>query len=119
MGRDSEYPPSPEMLSNANSLLNRVEGLCYDLGIVLKEEDLSSGYRPGKYNKAAGGSARSTHLTCQALDLKDPLKKITNKILEAPHLLEKWGIYMEDPSYTKTWVHLQTRPTKNRIFKPY
>jgi hypothetical protein len=33
-------------------------------------------------------------------------------------LLEKAGLYLENPEFTPTWVHLQTRPTKNRIFIP-
>ena len=118
MGRDKEYPPTAEMLSGANTLLLRVEALFYDLGIELTDEDLSSGYRPGKYNKAAGGSPRSAHLHCVALDLKDRTRKFRDAILAAPHLLEKHGLYLEDPKHTPTWIHLQTRPTRKRIFIP-
>lgn len=118
MGRDTLYPPTPDMLADANMLLLKVEGLFYDLGINLDDDDLSSGYRPGHYNTAAGGSPNSSHLKCMALDIKDVGHKLIKKILAAPHLLEKWDLYMEHPSKTPTWLHLQTRPTKKRIFLP-
>lgn len=118
MRREEDYPPTPEMLADANLLLLKVEGLFYDLGIELYDTGISSGYRPGIFNEAAGGTKNSAHLLCMAIDIKDASKKITKKILEAPHLLEKWGLYMEDPSRTPNWVHLQTRPTRKRIFLP-
>lgn len=118
MGRDKEYPPSPEMLTGANTLLNKVESLFYDLGIELTDDDLSSGYRPGKYNVEAGGSPTSSHLKCVALDIKDKGQKLAKLLTSRVDLLEKHGLYMEDPSRTKTWVHLQTRPTRKRIFLP-
>ncbi len=118
MGREKEFPPSPDMLLGANSLLQRVESLFYDLGIELTDKDLSSGYRPGHYNTKVGGSPNSAHLHCVAIDLKDPNKNLANKILANPHLLDKHGLYLEDPYYTKTWIHLQTRKTRNRVFKP-
>ncbi len=118
MRRDIQYPPTPEMLASANTLLAKIEGLFYDLGIDLNDDDVSSGYRPGHYNKTAGGSAKSSHLLCLALDLKDPNKKLAKAVLAAPHLLEKWGLYLEDPKYTINWLHLQTRATRKRIFIP-
>jgi hypothetical protein len=35
-------------------------------------------------------------------------------------VLEACDLYCEDFKYTKTWVHLQSRPTRSgkRIFKP-
>lgn len=126
MGRDREYPPTLNQQASANVLLQRVEALLYDLGIEVGEEDLASGYRPGKYNVAAGGSPNSAHTKCQAIDIKETSQReISSRITEA--LLEKHGLYMEHPDYTVEkafgkeayWVHLQTRPTKKRIFIPY
>lgn len=129
MGRDKEFPPTPQMESDANTLLLRVEDLCYDLGIELHDEDVGSGYRPGRYNIEAGGSPKSAHLLCLAIDLDDDDMRLQKAILAAPHLLEKHGLYMEDPAYTvevnivtgkkERWVHLQTRATRKRIFLPY
>jgi hypothetical protein len=125
MNRATEYPVSVEMLGNANSLLNRVEALLYDLGIECDDEDIASGYRPGKYNVLAGGSTNSAHKLCLAVDLHETSERqISSRITEA--LLEKHGLYMESPKSTvkvvdgKTyyWCHLQTRPTRKRIFIP-
>lgn len=118
MGREAEFPPTPEMLADANSLLQRVESLFYDLGIELTDDDLSSGYRPGRFNVMAGGSANSAHLKCVAIDIKDPNKKFAKAVLQNPQLLDRHGLYLEDPKYCPTWLHLQTRKTRNRVFKP-
>ena len=119
MGRDEEFPPTAEMIANARDLLDRVEAFFKDLGILVGDEHLSSGYRPGKHNLAANGASKSPHLNCTGLDLKDPYRKLKTVIFSAPHLLEKHGLYMEDPRYTPTWVHLDTKQRKRRIFIPY
>lgn len=126
MGREKAYPPTPEMEAGANDLLERVEALFYDLGIELHDSDVSSGYRPDKYNKAAGGSPNSCHLKCVAIDLEETYKReLSSKVTE--DLLVKHGLYMEHPDHTmKTkadgsrvwWLHLQTRATRRRIFLP-
>lgn len=112
MGRDKEYPLTPELEANLVKLLEAVNKL---RKLYNKPMYVSSGYRPGKYNKAAGGAKNSSHLTCQAVDFKDNDGKI--KEFCTIEILEKCGLYMEDPTKTKTWAHLQIRPTKNRIFK--
>lgn len=132
MQRDKEFPPTDEMRSDANTLLNRVDNFLYDIGIDdLTDDDCSSGYRPGKYNTAAGGSPNSSHLKCVAIDLskrvreavlnkfpkwKEPSSSDRKKLEEA---LAKAGLYMEHPDHTPRWLHLQTRVTRNRIFIPY
>lgn len=84
---------------------------------------VNSGYRTPEHNKAIGGSPRSAHLTCQAVDIADDNKKLQDYLLSNKWLLVEAELYMEDPAYTAKgrshWVHLQTRPTKNRIFRPY
>lgn len=119
MGREKEYLPTQQMLEDAKTLLSRVHALFADLGIELHDSDVSSGYRPGHYNTAVGGAPKSTHVLCQAIDLKDHTRRLVNAILAAPHLLEKHGLYMEDPKHTKTWCHLDIRPRKKHIFTPY
>jgi hypothetical protein len=90
------------------------------MGLLGVEDfELSSGFRPAHFNKAAGGSARSGHLTCEAIDIKDPNNEIGKKILDRLDLLEKCGLYLEDISYTPQWLHLQIRPTSRRVFRPY
>jgi hypothetical protein len=116
MGRDEEYPLSEEMYKNTTELVKTVNCLLRELGI--KRWKINSGYRPGKYNEEAGGSTRSAHLTCEAVDLADPDGELKGRITEA--LLVKYDLYMEHPNSTPTWCHLQSRPTRSgrRIFKP-
>lgn len=116
MGRDKEYPLTPLLEGNMLVTLEMVNKLEVLIGQDLK---CSSGYRPGRYNKAAGGSLKSSHLTCEAIDISDPSGDLNRYISENEEILIQIGAYREDPSRTKTWVHLQTRrpPSGNRTFK--
>lgn len=113
MGRDAEYPLSDQFLVNLDQLLVAVNALRTLYG---KPMYVSSGYRPGKYNVAAGGASNSSHLSCQAVDFRDGDGAI--KTFCTPKILEQCGLYMEDPKHTPTWCHVQVRPTANRIFIP-
>jgi uncharacterized protein YcbK (DUF882 family) len=114
MGRDKIYTLNEQQKRNAIKLLEKINALFSELKIKVS---LSSGYRPGHFNKAAGGSARSGHLTCEAIDLADLDGSLKEKI--TLELLEKYDLYMENGDYTRSWVHLQTRKTRNRVFNPY
>jgi uncharacterized protein YcbK (DUF882 family) len=109
------YPLDGVQLGNAIKLLEKINALFVELEIV---PYLTSGYRPGHWNKAAGGSEKSAHLSCEAIDIDDQFGKIKKKI--TLELLEKYDLYMEDGSKTLTWIHLQTRKTRSgkRIFLP-
>lgn len=115
MGREIEYPLTSELVSNLEQLLVAVNKVRTAYG---KPMYVSSGYRPGKYNKVAGGAAKSSHLSCQAVDFLDKDKKLAEFCLKNLPLLEKAGLWMEDPISTNGWVHLQTRPVSVRVFKP-
>jgi hypothetical protein len=116
MGREKIYPLTKGQLESACDLLASVGFLFGKLGI---DPILSSGYRPAHFNKVAGGSARSGHLTCEAIDIRDTDGSIAKLLLDNLELLEQLGLYLEDPLYTIGWIHLQTRPTLRRVFKPY
>lgn len=62
----------------------------------------------------------SAHLSGEAADVWDRDRELKKFCVENLPLLEKAGLYMEDPTKTLTWVHLQTRPPRsgNRIFLP-
>lgn len=113
MGRDTEFPLDDTKEINLSLLLISVNKLRDLYG---KPMYVSSGYRPGHYNKSAGGSPKSAHLTCEAVDFKDEDGKL--KQFCTKKILEECGLYIEHPDNTPTWCHLQTRTTKNRIFKP-
>jgi hypothetical protein len=119
-GRDRDYPLSLEMESNLNKLLDAVNKIRLAWG---KSLVVTSGYRPGHFNKSASGAKKSAHLTCEAVDFSDPNGEFGKWCLNNLKLLEEAGLYMESPLYTheppgKRWVHLQIRPTKNRVFIP-
>lgn len=79
---------------------------------------VSSGYRPGRFNKAAGGASRSSHMTCEAVDFKDADGSLAKWCLANLTVLKDAGLYLENPTKTVGWLHVQIRPTKNRVFNP-
>lgn len=115
MGRDEEFPLSNELFYNLLDLLPRVNLIRFSYG---KPLTVSSGYRPDRYNKAAGGAKNSSHLVCKAVDFKDADGEFAKWCLENMELLKKAKLYLEDPEHTKGWVHLQTTPTKQNPFNP-
>jgi len=115
MGRDKEFPLTPEQEKNLANLLTALNKLRAAYGKPMR---ITSGYRPGKYNVAAGGAKKSSHLTCEACDFADPDGKLDAWCLINLPLLEECGLYLEHPMNTVGWCHLQTRPTKNRVFVP-
>jgi hypothetical protein len=115
MGRDKDAPLSPEQKANLDRLVVAVNIIRQAYGKPMR---VSSGYRPAVYNLKAGGARRSAHLTCEAVDFVDVGGALAKWCVKNVQLLEKAGLYLENPEFTPTWVHLQTRPTKNRIFIP-
>lgn len=113
MGREVEFPLTDQYEQNLTHLLDCVNQLRTKYG---KPMYVSSGYRPGAANRAAGGTQHSAHLSCEAVDFKDADGEI--KKFCTVEVLEECGLYMEHPDSTPSWCHVQTRPTKNRVFKP-
>lgn len=120
-GRERDYPLTPELEANLTKLLDAVNKLRIAYG---KAFVITSGYRPGHYNQAAKGAKKSAHTTCEAVDIRDDKDgTIAKWCLNNLNLLVEYGLYMESPTHTQKppnikWVHLQTRPTKNRVFLP-
>jgi hypothetical protein len=116
MGREVEYPLTPVLEKNLTVLLKALNIVRLAYGKPLY---VTSGYRPGKYNKAAGGALTSSHLTCEACDFEDRKRDFTKWCLLNIKVLENAGLYMESPLDASTWVHLQTRAPKsgNRVFR--
>jgi uncharacterized protein YcbK (DUF882 family) len=118
MGRDKKYPPSDEMLGNAQLIVSRVNTL---LTLFGESRSVSSGYRPPEINASTpNASKKSKHMSCQAVDLVDSDGKLKKWCEENLHHLETIGLWMEDGASTPTWCHLQCLPPRsgNRIFKP-
>jgi uncharacterized protein YcbK (DUF882 family) len=114
-GRDKEYPLTPELEKNLQNLLKAVN-MFRDL--YGKPLIVSSGYRPGKYNQAAGGAKGSLHLSCQAVDFADADGKLKEYCVHNQLVLEACGLWMESPDRTPSWVHLDVHPRSSRIFTP-
>lgn len=104
-----------ELRDNLDKLLIAVNKLREIWG---KPMLVTSGLRSPEHNKLIGGAPSSAHLTAEACDFADPKEALDNYLDAHPEVLEKCGLFREHPSKTKGWVHLQTRPTKNRTFMP-
>ena len=63
----------------------------------------------------------SAHLTGAAVDFADRDGALSRWCVEHVKDLQTWGLYMEDPSATPTWTHLQVTPpaSGNTIFVPF
>jgi uncharacterized protein YcbK (DUF882 family) len=82
---------------------------------------VSSGWRPPSLNaKTAGAAPNSKHMTCQALDVYDPDGDLDEWCMENLAKLEEAGLWLEHPSATKGWCHLQIVPPRSgkRVFYP-
>jgi hypothetical protein len=79
---------------------------------------ISSGYRTPAANKAAGGAKKSSHLEGRACDFSDKDGALAKWCVANENYLEQFGLWMENPTATVGWCHLQSRPAVQRIFAP-
>lgn len=117
-----------ELKANGMKLLEKVNQLLRDLNITTI--DLSSGFRPSTVNEDVPNAAKnSAHELCMAVDLIDDKNQSLAKLLENDYNINKDNshlvkneLYMESPlstiGHVSTWIHLQIRPTINRVFIP-
>ena len=133
MGRDQQYPRalSTEIRQEAERTVECVNKLLRGLSAASVETPrsprtgsvLTSGWRPPEVNEAIPGAApRSHHIWGRAADIYDPEGEIDDYLMttEGQELLTKLGLWMEHPSATKGWCHVQTRPPRSgrRVFYP-
>jgi hypothetical protein len=102
-----------DTVAKANELLARAgfEDVC----------SVNSGWRPRQVNAATpNAAATSHHLTGRAVDLPDPDRTLAAWCVDNLEALAEMGLWMEDPRWTPTWVHLQSVPpgSGNRVFSP-
>lgn len=66
------------------------------------------------------GAKNSAHISGEAVDVSDRDGMLWGWMMDNIPLLERLGLYLEDKSYTKSWVHFQIRMprSKNRVFIP-
>jgi hypothetical protein len=132
MGRDAQYPAdlTPEIVQNAQSLMQRVATLlekaaAENVSPGIDEATrtcVASGWRPKSVNeKTANASATSLHLNGMGIDLREaPSRALARFCLRNLDLLAELDLWMEDPRWTPTWVHLQSRApgSNDRVFIP-
>lgn len=101
-------------LNITNQFFNTLNDLREDYG---KPIIVLSGARCLEHNTKVGGAKASAHVEGRAVDLE---RTPSLEAFCSLDNLEKYDLYMEDLEHTKTWVHLQDRPTKSgkRVFKP-
>lgn len=121
--RRLKYPWDEKISSNAQTIVDRLNQLYYQLPANLRGPfHITSAYRPGSYNEAAGGAPNSLHTTCEAVDLANVGNVLGQYLLEHLELLESCRLWMEHPTATlrTQHVHLQTRPpgSGKRVFWP-
>jgi hypothetical protein len=100
------------------TFFNLINDVREDLG---KPMIVLSGARCADHNKKVGGAPKSAHVEGRAVDL-ERTPALEKWCTEAN--LEKFGLFMEDLAFTKSWIHLTDRPYPSwkpgmtRIFKP-
>ena len=62
---------------------------------------------------------KSAHTEGKAVDLDDKDGSIYDFLINNPDMLIKLDFYVEQKTFTPKWIHLQTRPTSVRFFKPF
>ena len=120
MGRDRRFPDelTDEKRSNAEEMVEKANELLQRFGETRK---VNSGWRPASINKATVGAApKSKHMECLAIDLEDKDGSLGRWCLENLEELVSIGLWMEEPSKTIGWLHVQIVPPRsgNRVFKP-
>jgi len=125
MGRDEKYADqlTDEIREHAADLLGRVNLLLtWAAKDGVRALYVASGWRPAAINDATANAAHgSKHLTGDGIDLRDngtrDLVRWCCKNLDA---LEEIGLWMEDPQWTPTWLHVQRLPPNShrRVYVP-
>ena len=122
MGRDLEHAEelTDEIRANAEVTVSKANELLARAGRS-DIHTVNSGWRPKAINDSTSNAASSSrHLTAEAVDLPDRDRTLASWCVDNLDVLNEIGLWMEDPRWTKTWVHVQTIPPKSgkRIYVP-
>lgn len=120
-GRDKTHGHllTPELRANAQrtvDVANELFSLAGDGGVMLTPAQpygmARSGWRPPDINAATQGAAKgSLHMQCLALDAEDPYGLLAAWCFaNRDTVLRDLGLWMEHPTATPTWCHIQTQP---------
>lgn len=101
-----------DVVDNATDLIARLDKLCSDPGAPFRYPDLRSGYRPPYFNATVPNAApNSKHMTGDAIDIADNDGLFDDWLTD--EILEKYNLWREHPSQTKSWCHLQRVPPRS------
>lgn len=120
MGRDKLYAAelTDELRANAVLTVERANALLARAGM---KRSVNSGWRPAAVNATIrNASKRSKHMLCLAIDIDDGDETLDGWCMSHPSALAEIGPWLEHPSATPRWCHVQTVPPKsgNRVFYP-
>lgn len=129
MGRDKTHTEfltiehfhwASETVRKANLLLDRYMQANPD---AMRPDYVTSGWRPPAINARIKGAAnKSNHITCKAIDIADPHNALDKWLLtrDGQVALEECELWLEHPSATPGWCHLQIVPpgSGRRVFNP-
>lgn len=128
-GRDVAYAKdlTPEIEKNAEETLRRVNMLLWEFyranPTSNQDRGCNSGWRPPAVNAATKSAARkSNHMLGLACDVGDDDEMLDKWLMTkaGQDALVRNELWMEHPSKTPRWCHLQTVPPKSgrRVFYP-
>ena len=132
MGRDKVYPMAmtPAIahaalttVGLANALLDQAQAAQVPLHRKADGSYVASGWRPPTVNASTPGAAmNSKHMTGLAIDVFDPDGDLDDWLMGpvGQKAMVTLGLWLEHPSATKGWAHVQTIPPRsgNRVFYP-
>mgnify|MGYP001567219378 CR=1 FL=1 len=115
MGRNLTHSEevTDEILTNATLTVAKVNDLLSRAGRS-DIHTVNSGWRPKAINDATANAASSSrHLTAQACDISDVDRTLSTWCVDNLSVLKEIGLWMEDPRWCPTWIHLQSVPPKS------
>lgn len=128
MGRDKAYAAdlTPAIRLKANETIKRANALLaafYAANPSAHDRGVNSGWRPPAVNAKTPGAAKlSKHQTGEAIDIGDDDGQLDAWCMTpaGQAALEKIGLWLEHPSSTPRWCHVQTVPpgSGRRVFYP-
>lgn len=121
-GRDAQYADeyTDDIQRNAIITVARANDLLARAGRS-DIHTVNSGWRPKGVNDATANAASSSrHLTAEAADLPDADRTLATWCVDNLDVLGQIGLWIEDPRWTPTWLHVQTVPPKSgkRVYIP-
>lgn len=118
---DAKRGAAAETVARVNKLIKMMA----DAGVVLEKNrhgsPVNSGWRPLAINQGTANAApRSKHIQCLACDLHDPEGELDEWCMANQDKLAEIGLWLEHPSATKGWCHVQIVAPRsgNRVFYP-